>query len=71
MNGHLMRKIVQAIVFICKQGIAFHGKLEAITSSKHLGNFSALQNFLRPIAIFIIAGQRMQHTYLQGLKMTL
>jgi len=41
-NRHILRQIVRAVVYLGKQGIAFRGKIENITSTKNPGNFLAL-----------------------------
>ncbi len=33
-NRHILRQIVRAVVYLGKQGIAFRGKIENITSTK-------------------------------------
>ncbi len=44
-NRHILRQMVRAVVLLGKQGIAFRGKIENITSTKNPGNCLALLKF--------------------------
>ena len=41
-NKHILRQIVRTILFLAKQGMAFRGDVEDISSNKSPGNFLAL-----------------------------
>ena len=41
-NKHILRQIVRAILFLAKQGMAFRGDVEDVSSNKNPGNFLAL-----------------------------
>ena len=41
-NRHILRQIVRGILFLAKQGMAFRGDVEDISSNKNPGNFLAL-----------------------------
>jgi hypothetical protein len=41
-NKHILRQIVRTILFLAKQGMAFRGDVEDISSNKNPGNFLAL-----------------------------
>ena len=45
-NEHILKQIVQTIIFLSMQAIAFRGKSEVIDSSKNPGNFLALLKVL-------------------------
>lgn len=41
-NKHILRQIVRTILFLAKQGMAFRGDIEDVSSNKNPGNFLAL-----------------------------
>ena len=45
-NRHILQQIVRAILYLAKQGLAFRGDKEIITSSGNPGNFLALLSML-------------------------
>lgn len=75
-NEHVLRHIVHAVLFLGKQGLAFHGDQEQLNSRGNTGNFLALlKTFLLNlinsfIIIYISPRQRMRHTSLMPLKIT-
>ncbi len=55
-NRHILRQIVRAVVYLGKQGRAFCGKIENITSTKNPGNFLALLKGARTLPTHLPRG---------------
>ena len=41
-NAHILRQIVHGVIYLAKQGIAFRGDIEKVSSQKNPGNLLAL-----------------------------